>query len=149
MKIVLGVHARACNLGVRSQLGKLPLHIKTFSSVLKYWARLDELNDNWVTRGLHGHNDSCVGKRLWSLVYNGMAESCFTVGSHDPFYDPLILLALFQLIKMLIRIINFFQFENKWLQKLDHMNWPLGSFIYLCTAQCSRDTLNWLCKIQV
>ena len=46
MKVVLGVHSKACNLAVRSELGRLPLHIKIFSSVLKYWARLDELNDN-------------------------------------------------------------------------------------------------------
>ena len=46
MKVVLGVHSKACNLAVRSELGRLPLHIKIFSSVLKYWARLVELNDN-------------------------------------------------------------------------------------------------------
>ena len=46
MKVVLGVHSKACNLAVRSELGRLPLHVKIFSAVLKYWARLDELNDN-------------------------------------------------------------------------------------------------------
>ena len=46
MKVVLGVFSKACNLAVRSELGRLPLHIKIFSSVLKYWARLYELNDN-------------------------------------------------------------------------------------------------------
>ena len=46
MKVVLGVHSKTCNLAVRSELGRLPLHIKIFSSILKYWARLDELNDN-------------------------------------------------------------------------------------------------------
>ena len=46
MKVVLGVYSKACNLAVRSKLDRLPLHIKIFSSVLKYWARIDELNDN-------------------------------------------------------------------------------------------------------
>ena len=46
MKVVLDVHSKPCSLAVRSELGRLPLHIKIFSSVLKYWARLDELNDN-------------------------------------------------------------------------------------------------------
>ena len=44
VKVVLGMHSKTCNLAVRSELGKLPLHIKIFSSVLKYWPRLDELN---------------------------------------------------------------------------------------------------------
>ena len=35
MKVVLGVHSKACNLAVRYELGRLPLHIKIFSSVLK------------------------------------------------------------------------------------------------------------------
>ena len=41
MKVVLGVHSKTCNLAVRSELGRLPLHIKIFSSILKYWACLD------------------------------------------------------------------------------------------------------------
>ena len=36
MKVVTGVHSKTCNLAVRSELGRLPLHIKIFSSVLKY-----------------------------------------------------------------------------------------------------------------
>ena len=46
MKIVLGVHSKTCSLAVRSEIGRLPLHIKIFLSVLKYWAHLDELNDD-------------------------------------------------------------------------------------------------------
>ena len=49
MKVVLGVHRKAYNLAIRSELGRLPLHIKIFSSVLEYWAHLDELNDNPIT----------------------------------------------------------------------------------------------------
>ena len=33
------------------------------------------------------------------------------VGSHDPFLDPIILLALFQHIEMLISVTNFSEFE--------------------------------------
>ena len=33
------------------------------------------------------------------------------VGSHDPFFYAIIFMALFQLIEMLIRITNFFEFE--------------------------------------
>ena len=32
MKVVLGVPSKACNLAVRSELGRLPLHINIFSS---------------------------------------------------------------------------------------------------------------------
>ena len=46
MKVILGVHLKTSNLAVRSELGRLPLHIKIFLSVLKYWVHLDELNDN-------------------------------------------------------------------------------------------------------
>ena len=34
------------------------------------------------------------------------------VGSHDPCMDPITFLALFQLIEMLIRITNYFEFEQ-------------------------------------
>ena len=30
MKVVLGVHSKTCNLAVRSEIGRLPLHIKIF-----------------------------------------------------------------------------------------------------------------------
>ena len=49
MKVVLGVHSKTCNLAVRSELGRLPLHIKIFSSVLKYWARLASKKFSWIS----------------------------------------------------------------------------------------------------
>ena len=38
-------------------------------------------------------------------------EGSFKVGSHDPFFGLIILLALFQFIQMLIRVNNFSEFE--------------------------------------
>ena len=58
-------------------------------------------------------NRTCVSKDcdLWFIIVL-IEESCLKVGSHDPFYDPMIFLALFQLKEMLICIINFFQIEK-------------------------------------
>ena len=50
--------------------------------------------------------------RAWSWANDCIEESCLRVGSVDPFQDPMILFALFQLIEMLIRTINFFKFEK-------------------------------------
>ena len=49
MKLILGVHSKTCNLAVRSELGRGPVHVKIYTSVLKYWARINhELKDNPV-----------------------------------------------------------------------------------------------------
>ena len=46
-----------------------------------------------------------------SLTYDFGKCVDFRVGSHDPFFDPVIIFALFQFIEMLTRVINFFKFE--------------------------------------
>ena len=38
-------------------------------------------------------------------------KDCRKDGSHDPIFDPIVSLALFQLIEMLIRVCNFYEFE--------------------------------------
>ena len=76
MKVVLGVHSKACNLAVRSELGRLPLHIKILSSVLKYWARLDELNDNPVmVNALETNMELFASKRFsWISPVNKLLD---------------------------------------------------------------------------
>ena len=65
MKVVLGVHSKTCNLAVRSELGRLPLHIKFFSAVLKYWVRLDELSDNPImTNALESYMELFASNKL-------------------------------------------------------------------------------------
>ena len=68
MKVVFGVHSKACNLAVRSELGRLPLHIKIFSSVLKYWARLDELNDNPIMMNATETNTELFASKKFSWI---------------------------------------------------------------------------------
>ena len=68
MKVVLGVHSKVCNLAVRSELGRLPLHIKIFSSVLKYWACLDELNDNPVMMNAIDTNMELFASKKFSWI---------------------------------------------------------------------------------
>ena len=68
MKVVLGVHSKTCNLAVRSELGRLPLHIKIFSSILKYWARLDELNDNPVMTNALESNMELFASKTFSWI---------------------------------------------------------------------------------
>ena len=41
MKLILGVHSKTCNLAVRSELGREPVHVKIYTSVLKYRARVN------------------------------------------------------------------------------------------------------------
>ena len=49
MKLILGVHSKTCNLAVRSELGREPVHLKIYTSVLKYWGRVHhELKDNLI-----------------------------------------------------------------------------------------------------
>ena len=68
MKVVLGMHSKTCNLAVRSQLGRLPLHIKVFSSVLKYWARLDELSDNPIMMNALEPNMELFASKKFSWI---------------------------------------------------------------------------------
>ena len=68
MKVVLGVHSKTCNLAVRSELGRLPLHIKIFSSVLKYWARLDQLNDNPIMMNALESNMELFAHKKFSWI---------------------------------------------------------------------------------
>ena len=44
------------------------------------------------------------------------------VGSHDPYFDPPIFLALFHLIEMLIYATTSLGLNKKWLKKLDDVN---------------------------
>ena len=46
MKIALRVNSKATNFAVRSELGRFPLHIKTYTAMLKYWNRLNDFIDN-------------------------------------------------------------------------------------------------------
>ena len=68
IEVVLGMHSKACNLAVRSELGRLPLHIKIFSSVLKYWARLDELNDNPIMMNAIETNMELFARKKFSWI---------------------------------------------------------------------------------
>ena len=68
MKVVLGVNSKTCNLAVRSELGRLPLHIKIFSSVLKYWARLDELSDNPIMMNALESNMELFASKKFSWI---------------------------------------------------------------------------------
>ena len=68
MKVILGVHSQTCNLTVRSELGRLLLHIKIFSSVLKYWARLDELNDNPIMMNALESNMELFASKKFSWI---------------------------------------------------------------------------------
>ena len=68
MKVVLGVHSKTCNLAVRSELGRLPLDIKIFSSVLRYWARLDELSDNPIMMNALESNMELFASKKFSWI---------------------------------------------------------------------------------
>ena len=68
MKVVFGVHSKTCNLAVRSELGRLPLHIRIFSSVLKYWACLDELNDNPIMMNALESNMELFASKMFSWI---------------------------------------------------------------------------------
>ena len=68
MKVVLSVHSKTSNLAVRSELGRLPLHIKIFSSVLKYLAHLDELNDNQIMMNALGFNMELFASKTFSWI---------------------------------------------------------------------------------
>ena len=48
MKIALGVNSKATNFAVKSDLGRFPLHIKIYTTMLKYWIRLSDLIDNAI-----------------------------------------------------------------------------------------------------
>ena len=69
MKVVLVVHSKACNLAVRSELGRLPLQIKMFASILKYWARLDELNDNPIMMNALKSYMGLFASKKFSWIY--------------------------------------------------------------------------------
>ncbi len=45
-KLILGVHKKSTNFAVLSELGRLPLHFNIVQSLLNYWYRLENLNDN-------------------------------------------------------------------------------------------------------
>ena len=52
MKLILGVHSKTCDSAVRSELGREPMHVKIYISVLKYWARVNqELKDSPIIMG--------------------------------------------------------------------------------------------------
>ena len=61
------------------------------------------------------------------------------VGSHDPFLDPIILLALFQLKEILICVINFLQF----VLCINPTTFGGGGFLAR-TIRLSTTTLKWL-----
>ena len=68
---------------------------------------------------------NCLAVFICKAIICSLREDPVKVGSHDPFLDPIIFLSLYQLIEMLIRITNFFEFlSNNWLQKLDRVNRP-------------------------
>ena len=47
MKLILGVHSKTCNLYFLSRIRERPVHVKIYTSDLKYWARVNhELKDN-------------------------------------------------------------------------------------------------------
>ena len=54
--------------------------------------------------------DSFSGTYYVETLYK--TDTSLRVGSHDPFLGPIIYLALFQPIEILIRVINFFEFEQ-------------------------------------
>ena len=48
VKIALGVNSKATNFTVRSELGRFPLHTKIYTTMLRYWNRLNNLTDNTI-----------------------------------------------------------------------------------------------------
>ena len=66
-------------------------------------------------------------------------EVSILVGSHDPIFS----LALFQLIEMLIRVSNFFEFE----QKSDRVNQPLEWQLWNYRLHTEKRSASENCKI--
>ena len=63
-------------------------------------------------------SDSICSVALYELTLTDTSKSClketkfnFKAGSHDAFFGSIFSLALFQLIEMLVRVSNFFEFE--------------------------------------
>ena len=59
------------------------------------------------------------------------------ISSQIHFIYPIILLALFQLIEMLIRVTNLFKSEEQLARKPNRVNWPQGYVNKKCSRKVS------------
>ena len=80
-KFLLGVHRKSTNFAVLSELGRFPLHFDIVKSIIKYWQRLEYLEENQIefpvlvnaykhSRKLHIDNGSSWYSSLQIILEN-------------------------------------------------------------------------------
>ena len=75
LRQILGVHKKTTNIALLAETGKLPLCIKIFSHIVKYWMRLKATEKN-LLREAHKVNEEnfAAGRRSWMKMINFLTK---------------------------------------------------------------------------
>ena len=95
-KYILGVHSKASNFAVLSELGRLPLLLSTISSCVNFWLHiLQSDSETLLSKAYIEQYNSSSDKRLWiQFIKNILCDLGFShVWNNQSTFNPVALLA--------------------------------------------------------